>query len=227
MPTSNWLKQEFHYGYDSGNILSPIPNLTRWREERRIGGSYRQVFLKAIKPYLKPNSKVLELGSGMGAWSRTILKYIPQGSLHTIDYQDVTKWLNPNQYEGRLICHQVDNNSASCLPENYFDFFWSMGVLCHNNIENIEEILKNTLSKMKVGGVAVHQYSDWEKLEKYGWKRGGVPLEFKHKPDNEIWWVRNNQSIMASLVSRLGWEVISPDLNLVKRDSIIVLKKGG
>ena len=80
---------------------------------------------------------------------------------------------------------------------------------------------------MKVGGFAVHQYSDWEKLEKYGWERGGVPLEFKDKPDNEIWWVRNDQSTMSALAARLGWEVISPDLNLVKRDSIIVLKKGG
>jgi phospholipid N-methyltransferase len=224
MPTLNWLKKEFQYGYDSGNILSLIPNLNRWQEERRIGGSYRQVFFKAIKPYLRADSRVLELGPGKGSWSKSILKHIPQGSLHTIDYQDVTNWLDIDKYEGRLVCHQVNDNSVSSLPENYFDFFWSMGVLCHNNIESIEEILKNTLPKMKIGGIAIHQYSDWNKLEKYGWEKGGIPLEFKHKPDNEIWWVRNDQSMMSSLASRLGWNVISSDLNLVKRDSIIVLK---
>lgn len=225
MPTIDWLRKEFHYGYDSGDVLSLVPSFQRWKEEKRIGGSYRQVFLKAIKPYLRPDSQVLELGPGRGSWSRSILKHIPQGSLHTIDFQDVTKWLNPDQYAQRLICHRVTDNSASSLPDNHFDFFWSFGVLCHNNIESIGDILKNTLPKMRIGGIAVHQYSDWHKLEKYGWEKGGIPLEFKQKPDDQIWWVRNDQTTMTSLVTKLGWEVISPDLNLVRRDSIIVLKR--
>lgn len=225
MPTLDWLKKEFDYGYDSGNILSPIPNLRRLREEKLIGGSYRDVFFKAILPYLKSDSIVLELGPGKGSWTRAILKYIPQGQLHTVDFQDVEKWLTPNKYSGRLICHKIQDNSYVNFPDNYFDFFWSMGVFCHNNLEYIEEILKNVLPKMKQGGIAVHQYSDWEKLNRYGWKKGGVPIDFKNKKDNEIWWVRNNQSSMSSVASKVGWKVINSDLNLLKRDSIIVLKK--
>ncbi len=64
MPTLKWLKEEFSYGYYSGNVLSLIPGLTRLKEERLIGGSYRTVFKKAIHPYLKTNSVVLELGPG-------------------------------------------------------------------------------------------------------------------------------------------------------------------
>ena len=30
MPTLDWLKKEFQYGYDSGNILSLIPNHGKW-----------------------------------------------------------------------------------------------------------------------------------------------------------------------------------------------------
>ena len=52
MPTLDWLKREFDYGYDSGNILSLFPNSIRRREEKRIGGSYRHVFYKAIFSYI-------------------------------------------------------------------------------------------------------------------------------------------------------------------------------
>lgn len=225
MPTLEWLRNEFNYGYDSGNVLSRFPNLRRRSEEQRIGGSYRQVFYQAILPYLHPSAKVLELGPGKGSWSRAILQYIPDGELHTIDFQDVRPWLQPQMYGDRLICHQVkDNSYYSSFADDFFDFFWSFGVLCHNKLDDINEILLRTLPKMKSGGVAVHQYSDWEKLERYGWKKGGVPLEFKHQPDDEIWWCRNTQKEMTSVAQNAGWTIICPDLNLLKRDSIIVLQ---
>ena len=78
---------------------------------------------------------------------------------------------------------------------------------------------------MKIGGIAVHQYADWDKLEKYGWEKGRIPKEFKEKDDTEIWWPRNTQKQMSSLASKLGWGVIYSDLGLLNRDSIIVLQR--
>ncbi len=225
MPTLDWLKKEFYYGYSSGNVLSWLPGITRWREERKIGGSYRNVFLKAILPYINPNSTVLELGAGRGSWTRAMLEYIPKGELHTVDFQDLTKWLKPEKYSGRLICHKVDDNAFSCVKDDYFDFFWSFGVLCHNNVDSIRQILQNALPKMKVGGIAVHEYGNWDKLDSYGWGKGNIPVEFKNMPDNKIWWPRNSKEIMTSISRDAGWTVLCGDLELVKRDSIIVLKK--
>lgn len=168
MPTLNWLKKEFQYGYDSGNVLSIIPDAIRRREEKLIGGSYRRVFRNAILPYIYSGSKILEIGPGKGTWSRAILKYIPNGELHVVDFQDVEKWLKPEKHKGTLFCHKIEDNSYySTFKDNYFDFCWSFGVLCHNNLDHIEEILQYTLPKMKIGGIAVHQYADWDKLEKY------------------------------------------------------------
>lgn len=226
MPTIDWLKQEFDYGYDSGDVLSLFPNETRCQEEKLIGCSYRDIFLLAAQPYLKPDSRVLELGPGKGSWSRAILQQIQQGELHTVDFQDVKPWLQPERYNGKLFCHQVSDNSFSCIPDNYFDFFWSFGVLCHNNAEDIEAILRNTLPKLKPGAIAVHQYGDWNKLEDYGWEKGGVPLTFQDQPDSEIWWPRNNRATMASLAKRAGWTVMIPDMGLIQRDSIILLRRG-
>ena len=93
MPTLNWLKEEFGYGYDSGNVLSWIPGRVRLAEERRSGGSYRRIFKKALAPYLQADSKVLELGPGRGSWSRAILTHVSNGELHTVDFQDVSQWL--------------------------------------------------------------------------------------------------------------------------------------
>jgi len=224
MPTLDWLRKEFYYGYDSGNVLSMIPNGQRWKEERIIGGSYKSVFKKGILPKLKANSKVLELGPGAGSWSRAILKHLPEGKLTTLDFQDVRPWLMPEKYDNRLGCIQVDDNSFSAVPDNSFDLFWSFGVLCHNNLSSITEILTNSLPKMKRGGYAVHQYGDWDKLEKWGWGKGNIPIEFKSKSDDEIWWPRNNQRSMSEIAVKAGWEVITPDLGLVERDSIIVLR---
>ena len=129
MPTLSWLQQEFSYGYDSGNILSLISGHIRRTEERTSGGSYRRVFRKALQPYLRHDTRVLELGPGKGSWSRAILQHIPEGKLHTVDFQDVTQWLKPEKYAGQLICHRVQNNSFEGLPDGYFDVFWSFGVL--------------------------------------------------------------------------------------------------
>ncbi|HEY4800230.1 MAG TPA: methyltransferase domain-containing protein [Bacteroidia bacterium] len=225
MPKLDWLKKEFHYGYDSGNILSIIPDKIRKSEEKVIGGSYRTVFKKAVLPYLKKNSKVLELGPGKGSWSRAILDSIPEGELTTIDFQDVSEWLHPEKYNGRLKCVRVEGNVYGKLPDDYFDLFWSFGVLCHNNKESIFQILSNSLVKVKKNGYAVHEYGDWDKLGKFGWEKGAIPLSFQNLPDDEIWWPRNSQAEMKEIAAKAGWEIITADLNLVKRDSIIVLQK--
>ena len=224
MPTISWLKKEFYYGYDSGNVLSFIPNLSRFKEQRVIGGSYRNIFMKGAVPYIRPDSQVLELGPSRGSWSRAILKYIPNGKLTTLDFQDVRQWLDPGQLNMHLDCKQVNDNSFNSVADGSFDFFWSFGVLCHNNKADIKEILTNALPKMKKGGYAVHLYGDWEKLEKWGWEKGSIPLDFMSKPDDEIWWPRNNQTDMVKIATEAGWEVITPDLGIVKRDSIIVLR---
>ena len=225
MPTMEWLKREFDYGYDSGNVVAWLPNRVRRSEERRIGGSYRQVFRQAIKPYLSPDSQVLELGPGRGAWSRAILEQIPQGRLTTVDFQDVSPWLQPERYDGRLRCCQVSDNSFSCVPDDSMDYFWSMGVLCHNNQTHIGEILGHSLHKVRSGGYACHQYGDWQKLNRFGWERGGVPVSFQEMNDDEIWWPRNQKEQMAEIAKRAGWIVVEADLGLLRRDGLILLKR--
>ena len=224
MPTLDWLKNEFTYGYSSGDILTLIPSVRRCREERRAGGSYRRVFRRAVLPYLTTASTVLELGPGAGSWSRAILKQIPEGRLYTVDFQDVTPWLVPHKYAGRLVCHQVSDDSLSCIEDGSIDFLWSFGVLCHNNLDNIAQILENALPKMRPGAMACHQYAEWSKLQTFGWERGTIPSAFKDMTDDEIWWPRNDRSAMRSVAEQAGWRVLCADLDLLQRDGLILLR---
>ena len=136
----------------------------------------------------------------------------------------MSPWLKPAEWSGRLVCHRVDDNSLRGIPDRHFDLFWSFGVLCHNNREAILEILTNALQKMKPGGFAVHQFGDWKKLDAFGWERGRVPVEFKAKPDDEIWWPRNDQEAMRQVATATGWRVVATDIGLLQRDSIMVLQ---
>ncbi|WP_243358654.1 methyltransferase domain-containing protein [Fundidesulfovibrio terrae] len=225
MPTIEWLKQEFHYGYESGDVLAHEPDDVRAQEEKIIGGSYRRVAMEGMAPFLRPDSRALELGPGKGSWTRALLEFLPQGEVHVLDFQDVSQWLHPEKYAGRLVCHVVGDNSFCEVPEGYFDFFWSFGVLCHCNVSLIKVILANSLSRLKPGGIAVLQYGDWKKLGSFGWERSGVPLEFKNLPDDKIWWPRNDQDTMVRLAGKAGWEVVSPDLDMVGRDGMIQLRR--
>lgn len=225
MPTTDWLKKEFHYGYDSGDVLASVPDETRGKEEALIGGSYRRVALEAMAPHLRPDSKAMELGPGRGSWTRALLKFVPQGQVHVFDFQDASRWLRPERYDGRLVCHKVKDNSFREAGDNSFDFFWSFGVLCHCNAALIADVLANSLAKLKPGGIAAHQYADWEKLERFGWEAGGVPLEFRDLPDDEIWWPRNSRDTMARMARDSGWDILAEDLDLVGRDGLILLRK--
>ncbi|MCB2189086.1 MAG: class I SAM-dependent methyltransferase [Deltaproteobacteria bacterium] len=225
-PTLEWLKEQFAYGYDSGDILAPEPDERRRGEEDLIGGSYGSVFDELVRPHLAPGARVLELGPGRGSWTRAILATLAGGEVHTVDFQDVRPWLQPERYPGRLICHRVRDNSFAGLPRDYFDFFWSFGVLCHCNQALIAEILRNALPCLHPGGRAAHQYADWDKLAAWGWGgKSGVPAEFQDLPDDAIWWPRNDQATMARLAQEAGWRVDTADAGLLARDGIILLAR--
>jgi hypothetical protein len=224
MAADGWLKRMFVDGYDSGDVVSEQPDERRAHEERAAGGCYHRIYRQAILPFLTPASSVLEIGPGRGSWSRAILDAIPEGVLHTVDFIDVTSWLEPERYEPRLVCHTVDDMSFDCVPDRAFDFCWSFGVLCHHSLRQIEAILRNTRSKMKSDGIAVHQYGDWSKLNAQGWTNPSIPEWLRTLPDDESWWPRNSSAEMSAASVRAGWTVVSADLELMDRDSIAVLR---
>jgi hypothetical protein len=119
--------------------------------------------------YVPQNAVVLEIGHGRGSWMRALLKshtnvYDPRRGFSRCGSVASARKV---RWKTKLPCHQRQCR-LFCLPDEYFDFCFSFGVLCHNNIDSIEENLRNVLPKMKLAGRALHQYADWEKLDAYG-----------------------------------------------------------
>ena len=224
MAQIGWLRNAHEDGYDSGDILSTEYSSTRLREEVLAGGSYRDVFDQAVFPFLRPDSVVLELGPGRGSWTRAILEHVPAGRVETVDFVDVGRWLKPDLYGGRLICHHTSDFSLSCVKDESFDFFWSFGVLWHHTIEQIYEILSFARPKMKRGGVAVHQYGDWNKSYQSGRMVHFPNFNDLDDSDDKCWCPSNSARAMAETAKAAGWKVIVPDLNLLRRDGVILLK---
>ena len=212
-------------GWDSGEVTSEERGAWGAHLDAIIGGSYYDVFQKAVRPFIGPTSRILELGPGRGSWTRAILSLVPDGEVHTIDCQDVTRFMDPSNWPGRLHCHQVTENDYSFLPDGYFDFFFSFGVLCHFVRNERLEVLEQALPKMRPGGCSVHEYGDWKKLDVFGWAAGNTPEVFKTLPDDAIWWPRNDGCDMAQTARTAGWEVETADLDILKRDGIIVLRR--
>jgi len=216
------MKDAFASGYSSGDILSAADPRTAG-EEAATRASYRAIVEQAIYPYLTPSSRIFELGPGHGSWTRAMLSYIPQGELHSVDIVDVRPFLKPEDYGGRLICHQVEDNRFDCLPARHFDFFFSFGVLCHNNITQISTILANALPKMRSGGHAVHQYGDWDKVDRIGWEECNLAGAKAADPETNFW-PENNPRMMSNAARESGWIVVQADLGLMGRDSVVLLR---
>jgi len=194
------------HGYSSGNVLTPVPDARRKDQEEKIGGSYWEVYKKVIVPYVSQDSIVLEIGAGGGSWTKALLARAKK--VHAVDIVNVGQWV---QHE-KLRVHVIENNDYSQFQDEYFDFCFSWGVLCHLSHEEISQVLENTLPKMKKGALAVHHYSNTKKLKRLG--RDG-------KVGN---WKDNDEEIMSTLIGE-GWQILSLDLGLVQRDSVMMLRK--
>lgn len=228
MSTQEFIRNEFSYGYSSGNILADPPDPVTQKENTVIGGRYRDVFMSLIAPHLTPGSRILELGPGKGSWTTAMLEQGPDCQIHTIDYQDLGRWINIPALNGRLVHHQVEEgHSFAPVPKKSFDFFFAWGVLCHWAQADIESILAGALTCMKPGGRAVIQYAAWEKLDAYGWERGGIPLSFRDMDDKDMWWPRNSVEDMARLCRNAGWSVLEADCGIVQRDGVALLSVPG
>jgi SAM-dependent methyltransferase len=223
MAELEWMRTTFAAGYDSGDILSPKPNPVRVREEALIGGSYREFFIKAVLPFLRPDSRVLELGPGRGSWTRALLEHVPDGEVQAVDLLDVSEWLDVSRYGGRLTLHQVDGLDLSVVPDDHFDLFFSFGVLCHHGTEQIGRVLAEARAKVRTGGVAVHQYGEWNKMYASGRMVAYADLPTRER-DEDSWWPFNTRDAMRATAEAAGWLVLWDDLDLFARDGVCVLK---
>jgi phospholipid N-methyltransferase len=198
-----WSKNTFAEGYSTGSITDLYDENKEERdlallEEKKLGGSVSDFIANAVKPLLKPDDCVLELGPGKGSFTRGLFTMITKGQIHTIDLQDIRPWVQDliTKFEDRFFMHQVEigDFEYNFLEDDFFDTFFSFGVFCHMNLTDIERFLLKLRQKLKKDAICIAQYSDWQKagnycldpegqsynLEAYNMLTTEYPFEFKY-----------------------------------------------
>jgi hypothetical protein len=119
-------------------------------------------YLRCIKPYITETAIALEIGPGRGAWTKTLLPFF---EIWAIDAQSAAQShfysYIPDLEKVKYI--QINDFDCTQLPDNYFDFMFSFGTLCHVSFEGIEEYARNLKGKLKPGANCFWMIADYEK----------------------------------------------------------------
>ena len=210
------MEAEYGYGYDSGEIARGLDDPLLAREYRATGGNYKIIFDELVKPRLTPGATVLEIGPGRGSWTQAVLENFPSGTLHVIERLPLEGMIRRRcPWAGdRLRFHRTSTNDYSMFADGSFDFAFSFGVFVHLPLREIEVILRRLRPKMRQGGEVILQYSNWDKLDRWGWERAEVPVQFKDDPEHpDVCWTRNDCPTMERLCTAAGFRIESLDLN--------------
>lgn len=149
-------------GYHEGDPLDPMAPSTYGD----IGylSVIHVVYLMCIKPYVNESTRVLEIGPGRGAWTRSILKHAPQNIVcvdaltaeHNKFWEYVGSHTNINYFV-------ATDFSLGMVEDNSIDYFFSFGCMCHISPDMVEEYIRNLSDKMCDGANGFMMIADYEK----------------------------------------------------------------
>jgi hypothetical protein len=123
------------------------------------------IYLTCIKPYVTPQTVVLEIGPGRGAWTKTFL-HLGAKEIWCLDAAPA-EHTGFYEYAGthksvRYLC--VKDALLNEIENNSIDYFFSFGVFCHCPQDVIKTYLHSLSSKMKIGSHGFFMIADFDKL---------------------------------------------------------------
>lgn len=152
-------------GYYEGNPLDPMgaSNYNKLGYMSVLHATY----LACIKPYVNPDSIVLEIGPGRGGWTKAILAKHPREvwCLDAVSAETAHFW----EYVG---CHlnvhfqQVTDFTCSNLPDDHFTYFFSFGCFCHVPNEGVDAYVRNLHQKFRPGAHGFMMVGDFSKYNR-------------------------------------------------------------
>ena len=124
------------------------------------------IYLVCIKPYITPETVVLEIGPGRGAWTQTFLKENCR-KVYAVDVADPehTHFWDYVGNDPRVEYIVVQDLQLAKVPDDSIDFFFSFGVFCHLRPEMCEEYVQSLARKMRKGSQGFLMIADFDKYE--------------------------------------------------------------
>ncbi|MGA2847863.1 MAG: class I SAM-dependent methyltransferase [Terracidiphilus sp.] len=150
-------------GYFEGNPADPISTSTYG-----IFGFHSSLYLTyrlCIMPYIRPDTTVIEIGPGRGAWTKAIAdlgpKQIYAVDVVTPEHAGFWDYVGPRNNLQHLV---VDDFSLSCIPDCSADYFFSFGCFCHLKPEMCVSYINSLSRKMKPGANGFLMIADYDKF---------------------------------------------------------------
>ena len=235
-------------GYYEGNPLSALGKSTY--------GIYgyvsilHAVYLRCIKPYINAETVALEIGPGRGAWTKGMLDAKEVWTLDALsaEYNQFFEYLN---HPKNVKYFQVEDFECKELPENYFNYMFSFGCLCHVSFEGISEYAANIFGKLQSNTPCFWMIADKQKYSRFIeqadnfdiWnalapkRKNLAPLKYIFKqfskisrPDymntdefeeNKGHWYDAGTERTCEMLEKIGYKIIEPDIGLLPRDPMI------
>lgn len=124
------------------------------------------IYLRCIKPYINAETIALEIGPGHGAWTKTMLEAKEVWALDALsaEYNRFFEYLN---HPKNVKYFQVEDFECRELPENYFNYMFSFGCLCHISFEGISRYAANIFDKLQPGANCFWMVADKRKYAKF------------------------------------------------------------
>lgn len=162
----------------------------------RAAVALEAVVAKCLAPFYSRAHDCLEIGCGLGFWTRqfllpnfrsvTALDLLPQPPLQAPGFTYI----------------EVPNKSYSChgVADASIDFAWSFGVFCHLSLEANQEYLHGIFRCLRPGGRVALFYSNNDRR----WPR--IPEgEQKRPAHGHPFWCRNDFATTAQMFEQAGF----------------------
>lgn len=150
-------------GFFEGDPRDPVFGL--WGIVSFLGVSHA-VYLGCVKPYVTPETTVLEIGCGRGAWTKLMLQARHVYALDALSAEHN----NFYEYVGRhanVEYMKVQDFSLNEIPLDSVDLTFSYGALCHVSFDGITEYANNLFPRMRKGGHGFWMVADYVKYNDF------------------------------------------------------------
>jgi len=150
-------------GYYEGDPRDPMS-----RSSYGIFGWHSSLYLTylaCIKPYIAPDSVVIEIGPGRGAWTKAIAELNPR-RIYAVDavpaeHSGFWSYVGARPNVDYIVASDA---SLSGVPDNSADYFFSFGCFCHLRPEMCEAYVASLARIVKSGGRGFLMIADYDKF---------------------------------------------------------------
>ena len=156
-----------------------------------------------VRPYVSPDSTVVEIGPGGGRWTRYLLD---AKTIYAVDYhQELLDELKTNVQSANIIFVKNGGDDFPGVPPASVDFVFSFGTFVHLDVGIIDRYLRNIKPLLKPEANVVLHYSDKSRF-----------LARLNRSFSD-----NDSTRMTDLVRSHGYDVYERDIKILGNSALV------